>query len=117
MTDSLSDITGRLRAFVEERDWSQFHDPKNLAMAVASEAGELVAEYRWIASDQSDSWSADATNRQRVAMEAADVAIALVELCDRIGVDLVAAMAEKIEINAQRYPVALAKGRHARPKD
>lgn len=115
MADSLAEITARLRAFVAERDWAQFHDPKNLAMAVASEAGELLAEYRWIASDQAHAWSADPANKQRVAMEVADVAIALVLLCDRTGVDLIAAMNDKVALNAARYPAALSRGRSSRP--
>jgi len=115
MPDPLDDIRARLRAFVAERDWAQFHDPKNLAMAVASEAGELVAEYRWIANAQADAWSLEPENKQRVAIEAADVGIALLLLCDRVGVDLVAAMSEKIALNARNYPVSLSKGRHSRP--
>jgi NTP pyrophosphatase (non-canonical NTP hydrolase) len=115
MSDRLDDLTARLRAFVAERDWAQFHDPKNLAMAVASEAGELLAEYRWIADDQADAWSAETENKRRVAMEAADVGIALLMLCDRVGVDLVEAMSEKIALNARNYPVGLSKGRHSRP--
>ena len=115
MADGLDDITARLRAFVAERDWAQFHDPKNLAMAVASEAGELLAEYRWIANAEADAWSAEPGNKQRVAMEAADVAIALLLLCDRVGVDLVDAMRSKIALNAHNYPVSESKGRHSRP--
>jgi NTP pyrophosphatase (non-canonical NTP hydrolase) len=115
MSDRLDDLTARLRAFVAERDWAQFHDPKNLAMAVASEAGELLAEYRWVADDQADAWSSEPNNRQRVAMEAADVGIALLLLCDRVGVNLVEAMSEKIAVNARNYPVSLSKGRHSRP--
>ena len=115
MADRLDEITERLRAFVTEREWAQFHDPKNLAMAVASEAGELLAEYRWIANADADVWSLQPDNKQRVAMEAADVGIALLLLCDRVGVDLVGAMAEKIERNARNYPVSLSKGRHSRP--
>lgn len=115
MADRLNEITARLRTFVAEREWAQFHDPKNLAMAVASEAGELLAEYRWIANTDADAWSLERENKQRVAMEAADVGIALLLLCDRVGVDLVGAMAEKIELNAQNYPVSLSKGRHSRP--
>jgi hypothetical protein len=83
MPDRLDEITARLRAFVAEREWAQFHDPKNLAVAVASEA--------------------------------ADVGIALLLLCDRVGIDLVGAMGEKIELNARNYPVSLSKGRHSRP--
>jgi NTP pyrophosphatase (non-canonical NTP hydrolase) len=115
MADGLDDIRARLRAFVAERDWAQFHDPKNLAMAVASEAGELLAEYRWIANAQADAWSMEPGNKRRVAMEAADVGIALLLLCDRVGMDLVAAMSAKIVLNAQNYPVSESKGRHSRP--
>ncbi len=114
MADSLDDITTRLRAFVAEREWAQFHDPKNLA--VASEAGELLAEYRWIANAEADAWSMEPNNKQRVAMEAADVGIALLLLCDRVGVDLVEAMREKIALNAKNYPVSESKGRHSRPE-
>ncbi len=116
MADRLDEITTRLRAFVAERDWAQFHDPKNLAMAVASEAGELLAEYRWIANAEADAWSKESANKQRVAMEAADVGIALLLLCDRVGVDLAGAMREKIALNAQHYPVSESKGRHSRPE-
>ena len=116
MADRLEEIAERLRAFVVEREWAQFHDPKNLAMAVASEAGELLAEYRWIANADSDTWSAQPENKQRVAMEAADVGIALLLLCDRVGVDLAGAIAEKIELNAVNYPANLSKGRHSRPE-
>lgn len=115
MPDRLEEIVERLRAFVAERDWAQFHDPKNLAMAVVSEAGELAAEYRWVPNSESDAWSADVANKERVAMEAADVGISLLLLCDRVGIDLVAAIKEKINLNAERYPVATSKGRSARP--
>jgi NTP pyrophosphatase (non-canonical NTP hydrolase) len=115
MPDRLDDITARLRTFVAERDWGQFHDPKNLAIAVASEAGELLAEYRWIANDRADAWSKETENKQRVAMEAADVGLSLLLLCDRVGIDLVDAMFGKIAINARNYPVSLSKGRESRP--
>lgn len=115
MTDRLGQIQERLRAFEAEREWAQFHDPKNLAMAVASEAGELLAEYRWIANAEADVWSKEPENERRVALEAADVGIALLLLCDRVGVDLVKAMEEKIEINARNYPAKLSRGRHTRP--
>jgi dCTP diphosphatase len=104
-----------LRHFVAERDWSQFHDPKNLAMLLASEAGELLAEYRWVRNDESDAFSQDPQARQRIANEIGDVGIALALLCDRIGMDLGSAMREKIARNRQRYPVEHSKGRAARP--
>jgi NTP pyrophosphatase (non-canonical NTP hydrolase) len=115
VADRLPEIIERLQEFVAERDWSQFHDPKNLAMAVSSEAGELLAEYRWIANADADSWSQEPANKDRVAMEAADVGIALLLLCDRIGIDLPQAIAKKIELNAQNYPVSASRGHPARP--
>lgn len=84
-------------------------------MAVASEAGDLLAEYRWVANAQADAWSLEPGNKQRVAMEAADVGIALLLLCDRVGVDLVDAMRAKVAINAEHYPTNESKGRHSRP--
>jgi dCTP diphosphatase len=105
-----------LRAFVAERDWSRFHDPKNLAMLLASEAGELLAEYRFIANDAADAASRDPALRARVAAEIGDVGIALLLLCDRIGLDLHEAMAAKLEVNRRKYPVDQARGRAERPE-
>lgn len=104
-----------LRQFVAERDWSQFHDPKNLAMLLASEAGELLAEYRWVRSEEADALSKDPQARQRIADEIGDVGLALTLLCDRIGLDLQAAMRAKLERNRQRYPVEHARGKATRP--
>ena len=104
-----------LRRFVAERDWAQFHDPKNLAMLVASEAGELVAEYRWVRGDDADAHSRAPEPRARIADEVADVGIALLLLCDRIGLDLTQAIADKLAKNASRYPVDLSRGRSDRP--
>jgi len=112
---SLEELTAALRQFVAERDWQQFHDPKNLAMLVASEAGELVAEYRWVKGEAADAHSREPESRARIAAEIADVGIALVLLCDRIGLDLPQAMAEKLARNAERYPVARSRGRAERP--
>ena len=112
---TLDELTAALRAFADARDWGQFHDPKNLAMLVASEAGELLAEYRWVRGDEADTRSREPAARARIAAEIADVAIALVLLCDRIGLDLPQAMADKLARNAERYPVASSRGRADRP--
>ncbi len=108
-------LVEELRVFVAERDWGQFHDPKNLAMLLASEAGELLAEYRWVASDKADALSREPEARQRITDEIGDVGIALLLLCDRTGIDLRAAMREKLARNRTRYPVEQSKGRAARP--
>ena len=102
----------RLAEFAAERDWGQFHSPKNLAMALAAEAGELVEAFQWLT--ETESANLDATQKQAVAYELADVLIYLVRLADRLDIDLDVAVTDKIRINAEKYPVALAKGSAAK---
>ena len=116
MTD-IAALIGELRAFVAERDWSQFHDPKNLVMLLASEVGELVAEYRWVAGDAADAHSREGgAGRARIIDEVGDVGIALLLLCDRTGIDLGGAIAAKLAKNRGRYPVEKARGKAERPE-
>jgi dCTP diphosphatase len=105
---SLDDLTQRVRQFAAERDWDQFHTPKNLAMALVAEAGELAAEFQWLTTAQSAAPSSQQLGRVRA--ECADVLIYLVRLADRLGFDLLAAAGEKIEENARRYPVDKSRG-------
>jgi dCTP diphosphatase len=114
-TMSFESLLTELRAFVAERDWSQFHDPKNLTMLVASEAGELCAEYRWVRNEDADGVSHQPGARQRIAAEVGDVGLALVLLCDRIGLDLVEAMRAKLALNRQKYPPETSRGRASPP--
>ena len=114
--DRLEAVIQELRSFVAERDWEQFHDPKNLAMAVASEVSELLAEYRWVTNGEADSYSKGEAERIRIAAEAADVGIGLLLFCDRVGIDLVDAMKEKIALNRQNYPIEQSRGRPGRPE-
>lgn len=107
----LAAVMMALRAFVQERDWERFHDPKNLAMAVASEAGELAAELRWVPSEKSDAWCEDEANRGRLRDEIADVLITTLMLADRAGVDPIEAITAKMEKNAAKYPAERARGR------
>jgi dCTP diphosphatase len=95
----LEDIKQALRAFAEERDWQKFHTPKNLAIALASEAGELLAEFRWQA-DAATELSADELSS--VKSEIADIAIFLVRLCDVLDIDLAEVITVKLEQNAKR---------------
>jgi dCTP diphosphatase len=115
-SDRLTVINERLRQFVGERDWSKFHNPKNLAMAIGSEVGELLAELRWVIGDESDEFVADPLHRPNVEREAADIAIALLLFCNRAGIDLLQAVERKIELNEENYPVELTKGRSERPR-
>ena len=113
--DRLEKVVQELRAFTAEREWEQFHDPKNLAMAVASEAGELLAEYRWVSNTEADDYSRKTDRRKQIAEEVADVGIALLLFCDRIGLDLVDEIQKKIARNRDNYPVDRSRGRWQRP--
>jgi dCTP diphosphatase len=102
--DRLDAMLDDIRAFVRERDWEKFHDPKNLAMCVASEAGELVAELRWVRGEEADAFCRDDENRARIAAEIADVTIGVLMLADRIDLDLPAAVHEKLKAIREKYP-------------
>jgi NTP pyrophosphatase (non-canonical NTP hydrolase) len=97
-----------LRKFAADRDWDQFHSPKNLAIALSVEAGELLEHFQWLTAEQSV--HLPETELTKVRLELADVLLYLLSLSDKLGVDLVAAAFEKIELNAKKYPVELAKG-------
>ncbi|NMG65336.1 nucleotide pyrophosphohydrolase [Azoarcus indigens] len=107
--DSLLALRARLREFAEARDWMQFHTPKNLAMALAGEAGEVLEHFQWLTAEQSA--APDAVLREAVALELADVLMYLVRLADVLEVDLAEAAARKLAINEERYPLGKARGR------
>jgi dCTP diphosphatase len=106
----LSTIQTQLREFARERDWEQFHNPKNLSMAIASEAGELLELFQWLSVSESNRIMDDPKKAAAVRQEVADVLIYLVRLADVLQIDLSQAALEKIEANAQRYPISAAKG-------
>lgn len=108
-TDALVDLRDRLRAFAAERDWEPFHTPKNLAMALAGEAGEVIEHFQWLTPEASAALP-DA-QREAVALELADVLLYLIRLADVLDIDLQQAALRKLAINAARYPVELARGR------
>ena len=105
----MENLKQELRAFVEERDWQQFHSPKNLAMALAIEAAELMEPFQWLTEEQSRSLP-DA-KLAAVKDELADVFIYLVRLSDQLGVDLLAATREKLEKNRTKYPPEQVRGK------
>jgi len=108
MSDPLADLALRLRGFAAERDWDRFHSPKNLAMALTGEAGELAAEFQWLT--ESESQCLEPERLARVQQEAADVLLYLVRLADKLQFDLVEAAHRKIEHNAQNYPADKVRG-------
>ncbi len=101
-TDSLDELRERQRRFAAERDWEQFHQPKNLAMSVAIEAAEIMEHFQWLTADQSA--SLDAAARREVGHEIADVLLYLVRLADVLDIDMAVAAREKIALNALKYP-------------
>lgn len=105
----LSVLRAEVLAFNTERDWAQYHSPRNLAMAVSAEAGELLALYLWSADDGPQ--PPVASRAPKVEEEAADVLISLLNLCNAAGIDLSAAVERKLAANALRYPVDAARGR------
>ena len=102
--DSVEDLREHVRDFARRRDWEPFHTPKNLAMAIAGEAGELAAEFQWLTPEESRTVMADPASGAAVRSEMADVFLYLVRLADVLDVDLLAAAREKSSINEKRFP-------------
>ncbi len=108
MSDSLEQLRARLAQFAAERDWDQFHSPKNLAMALIAEAAELVEHFQWLTPEQSE--QLDAKRREAVSQELADILIFLIRTADKLDVDLISATWSKIALNEQRYPADRVRG-------
>jgi dCTP diphosphatase len=108
MNDSIEALTADIRAFRDARDWQQFHAPKELAVAIAAEAGELLQHFVWQTAQQSEQRARD--RREDIASEMADVAILLFEMADNLNIDLAQAVRAKLAKNELRYPVAKARG-------
>lgn len=104
----LEELKERLRVFSAERDWNQFHNPKNLAMALSVEAAELLELFQWLTPEQSA--TPDDGRRRRVAEELADVLWFLVRIADRLDIDLLQAAESKLEQNAKKYPAERVRG-------
>ena len=112
MTDSLIDLRARIDAFVLERDWAQFHTPKNLAMAMIVEAAELVEQFQWDTPQESQQLTPE--KREAVSHELADTFVYLLRIAEVLKIDLIEAANAKIELNAKKYPVEKARGSNAR---
>ena len=105
---SLEQIKTRLREFAAERDWDQFHSPKNLAMALIVEAAELVEHFQWLTEEQSQTLPPE--KLAEVEQEIADIQIYLIRLADKLGVDMEKAVNAKIELNEKKYPAEKVRG-------
>ena len=106
--DCLDDLNSELLAFARERDWEQFHSPKNLSMALAGEAGELLEHFQWLSEEASTQLGAE--KKDQVALELADILIYLIRLSERLDVDLIDAAYRKMAINQARYPTEQVRG-------
>ena len=108
MNDSITSLTQRIQEFVDARDWRQFHNAKDLSVAIAAEAGELMQHFVWQQEGQID--DRIRKNREEIASEIADVGILLFEFADNLGFNLGDVMAAKLAHNDKRYPVAKSRG-------
>lgn len=108
-TTTIDQLKTKLKQFVEERDWQQFHSPKNLSMAIVSEAAELLELFMWV--ESKDSVDRLQEKRQEVEDEVADVILAVLAFASRYDIDIAQAIEHKMKKNAQKYPVELVKGK------
>jgi len=108
LEDYMQELIKKVRAFAQDRDWEQFHSPKNLAMALSVEVAEVVEHFQWLT--QAESNRLDTAKTNEIREEIGDVMIYLARLADRLGIDPVQAAEEKMRINAKKYPVEKARG-------
>ena len=99
----INTLKAEIRAFADARDWEQFHTPKNLSMAVAGEAGELVSEFQWLTADESRRSALSTEKLSAIELEIADVAIYLIRLADVLEVDIADVVRKKLAINESRF--------------
>ena len=101
--DEIENLMASIRNFATKRDWEKFHTPKNLAMAIAGEAGELVAEFQWLTPEESNRSELSSEKLRDIRLEMADVQIYILRLADVLGIDITDAVREKMELNQARF--------------
>jgi NTP pyrophosphatase (non-canonical NTP hydrolase) len=109
-TTNIDRIKKAIARFIEERDWEQFHSPKNLSMSITIEAAELMELFQWMTVEEACSKSDEPELRQRIEEEIADIVIYAISLCNTLGVDLSSAIERKLAHNAKRYPKETCRG-------
>lgn len=112
---TVSELRSLVARFVSERAWEQYHDPKNLSMAIAIEAAELMEHFQWLTREEARAAAGDEKLLSEVREELADVAAFLLSLCNALNVDLSSALEEKMRKNAAKYPAAAFQGKYFRP--
>lgn len=106
---TIEELKEKVREFVREREWRQFHSPKNLSMSLAIEAAELMEMFQWLTTEQSQQLST--SDRRRVREELADIVLYVLDMCDTLNIDLSGAVKDKLAVNARKYPVGLTRGK------
>ena len=110
--NEIKNIIEKIKLFRDERDWMQFHDPKNMSISIILEASELLEHFQWKTKEECEKYIKD--HKEEVQDEIADIAAYLFELADNLNIDLLSAMESKIEKNKKKYPVEKAKGKHTK---
>ena len=113
---TIAGLTHAVVEFAHARDWTQFHNPKNLTMALAAEVGELSSILRWVGGEDSDAFLTAGDHRDDLMDEIGDIGICLLLLCARVNVDFSAAVIDKVRKNAVKYPLAASRGRAEPPE-
>ena len=110
--DSIKYILEKIKKFRDDRDWLQFHDPKNMAVSIMIEAAELLEHFQWKTKEEVQVYIKE--NKEEISNEIADIAMYLFELADNLGVDLIQAMDKKLKKNEEKYPIEKAKSKHTK---
>jgi Predicted pyrophosphatase len=108
---SVEHLKQKLSKFVKDRDWKQFHSPKNLSMSIAIEAAELMEVFQWLNTEESHEILKDKTKLEEIRDELADIAMFVMEFCNMFDIDLSSAVLKKLKKNAKKYPAKLARGK------
>lgn len=108
----VKNITEKIKRFRDERDWMEFHDPKNMAVSIILEASELLEHFQWKTIEEVEEYARQ--NQDEIKDEIADIALYLFELADNLGIDLINAMEEKLAKNERKYPIEKARGKHTK---
>lgn len=108
----LQAIINKIKQFRDERDWMQFHDPKNMAVSIIIEASELLEHFQWKTREEVDKYIID--NKDKIREEIADIALYLFELADNLGINLLDAMNQKLLKNEKKYPAEKSRGKHTK---
>jgi len=110
--NEVEEITAKIKKFRDERDWMQFHDPKNMAVSIILEASELLEHFQWKTTEEVEKYARQ--NQAEIKDEIADIALYLFELADNLGISLIDSMKEKLKKNEMKYPVEKSRGKHTK---